>query len=473
MTELLEQTDISVRTAADVVETLQYLRERRLAGDEGGFVEALKQLGMPDGEAESYWPSLEAVGAGDWRQARDNTTIAHHFGIQLRANIHGAATGTNDGPVPMNGVTRNWLLYRIVSLALPDLLECSISGTQHMGGEKGKAVRGSDPGAKRACPADKIMISFGKFPTGLATARALSIWRFLQGEAATQFSQTVVKAAHGLQEALESEDLGFQLASLLVDQKMLIPPPGMAQLVGRVLKAGLAGEEIVIGGAFCPDYAYVRTGNPDHPYKYTFDGVGEGIGLVAQQFARIVPAVSEFLRGLEIRHRFVLGIGDFEAHDQGILESVGVGEAEFYRRCEASLAAFGAEIPADVPLALEMCWRDRAGDRLRRYSEPATARMLDGDFGSMPEVFADWEAIVARIPPQYRSFYENWFKREMTDRELMEVILRQAGEYAALAQIAREDFGENLLMLAGDRPEMNKFNCFPAPIATLCAKRAY
>jgi len=374
----------------------------------------------------------------------------------------------------MEGVPRNWLLYRVLSLVIPDIFQCVLTGRVHMGGKDGKKQSLAGQIGKPQCPPDSLRILFPRFPTDANSDRGdpLSIWRFLQGAAATQFSQAVVRAAHNLQTEL-GDDLGLRLANLLVEQKMLIPPAGMSALVARVLRAGMAGQKVIVGGAFCPDYAYVKTGNPDQPYKYTFDSVGRGIGLVAQQFARIVPEVSAFLSGLSIDHEIILGIGDFEAHSQSILDSVGVTKGEFFDCCRASLAAFRDAVPAHIPMTLEMCWEDRGRDRLQEYSEAATARMMVGDFGCMPDVFSDWAEIVDQIPGQNRSFYEDWYKKEMSDEEVMRKILTQAGEYAALAQISLEDFGENVLMLAGDRPEMNKFNCFPAPLATLCAKRAY
>jgi hypothetical protein len=313
-----------------------------------------------------------------------------------------------------------------------------------------------------------------KFPTDASSSSGmwLSIWRFLQGAAATQFSQAVVRASSSLRAELGA-DLGLRFAELLVEQKMLIPPARMVALVCRVLQAGLDGKGITLAGAFCPDYAYETTGDPDLPYRYTFDGLGDGIGLVAQQFTRILPAVSAFLDDHGIEHQVVLGIGDFEADSQEILDQVGVDRTEFFARCRRSLEAFREAVPETVPLQLEMCWEDRGGDRLRPYSDAAFERMMDGDFGEMKTVFPDLDAIIQRIPDQYKTFYERWFGRDMRDREVLEVILKQAGEYAALAQITIEDLGTDVIMLAGDRPEMNHFNCFPAPLATLCAKRAY
>jgi hypothetical protein len=61
----------------------------------------------------------------------------------------------------------------------------------------------------------------------------------------------------------------------------------------------------------------------------------------------------------------------------------------------------------------------------------------------------------------------------MDDRAIRQIVYVQGGEYASVAWIYDEDFGEHVIMLAGDRPEMNRFNAFYAVQPVLCAKRAY
>lgn len=300
----------------------------------------------------------------------------------------------------------------------------------------------------------------------------MAVYRFLQGQQPAQFTAAFLQAAGPLCQYL-GQGKGMELAELLVNRKMLLPPAKIVELLARVLHQGQAGERITMVGAFCPDYAYQETGNPQIPYRYTFDGVGEKVGLVAQQFVRIVPSISQFLRTLGIDHRIVLGIGDFEADSESVLQRVGLNRTEFIRRCQSSLDAFRAMVPADLPLTLELFGEERGQGRFRQYANEATATMLTGDFGRMTELYDDLAAIIARIPAQYRTFYERWYDHPMSDQEVNQIVFSQGGEYAALARIYQEDFGSNIIMLAGDRPEMHRFNVFYALMPTLCAKRAY
>ncbi len=110
---------------------------------------------------------------------------------------------------------------------------------------------------------------------------------------------------------------------------------------------------MVLTGAFCPDYAYRESDREGVQYEYTFDDVGTGVGLVAQQFKRVLPAVVSFLNEQGIKYRIVLGIGDFEANSKEILEQVGTSRDEFIARCMISLDGFQRSLP-DIPMELHL-----------------------------------------------------------------------------------------------------------------------
>lgn len=186
-----------------------------------------------------------------------------------------------------------------------------------------------------------------------------------------------------------------------------------------------------------------------------------------------MPGFSRLLAGLGISHQIVLAIGDFEADSQAVLDRVGVDRTEFVRRCQGSLDAFRKIVPNDIPLQLELFAAARGGELFRRYAAEATTRFLQNDFGHMVNVYPNLHNVIARIPAQYRTFYERWYGCDMDDRKVREIVFAQAGEYSAMARIFVKDFGRNLIVLAGDRPEMHLFNSMYQPVAVLCAKRAY
>ncbi|MBI3256064.1 MAG: hypothetical protein HYZ63_03785 [Candidatus Andersenbacteria bacterium] len=431
-----------------LVKTIRTLGEYVTAANEAKakFQATLEALGMDQAEAASYWPMLQphnkVCEEPPMEKVRTNSQLAQKFGISLQSEH----------------TPRNLLLYRVFECHLPDILSVQVTGSKHIG----QAPKGH-PEARR--------VVFSRLPRD-EDGDPMRVCQLFLGREPHQLTRAFVQASEPLRQALPENNLGSQLAHLLVNLQMLLPPPATTKLVSKVLQAGLAGEEITLAGAFCPDYAYKQTGNPQIPYVYTFDGVGEGVGLVAQQFVRIVPPLSQFLTKANIKHRVVLGIGDFEADSQANLKRVNLDRDEFVRRCSMSLEAFREQVALDIPLELELCL-PRANGRFHRYADEARQAMAGERFGCMADLYDDLAEILARIPRQYRTFYERWHGTEMSDKEISHTVYSQGGEYAALARIYAEDFGQNVILLAGDRPEMHRFNAFFQVVPTLCAKRAY
>jgi hypothetical protein len=447
-----EEAQMLLRIAADL---------GRFHGDDNRdeFLSTLIALDMTSDEAKSYWDALDhdyqpKSNGIDWlADIKNNTEMSAHLGIALRSQVH----------------PRNLLLYRLAELHFQGFFEVKVSGSVHMGGI---ASRGNPPGRRVVCfpkqPAKENRRNGKK-----VVVDAMAAYEMYKGREPTQFSTRLLRYAESLETALGSE-LGLRVAELLIGCKMEKPNPKMSKLLARIIRQGQDGEIITIVGAFCPDYAYEETGNTQIPYIYTFDGVGEGVGLVARQFARIVPEFSRFLSELGIKHRFVLGIGDFEADSQDVLDQVGLSREEFIDRCRSSLEAFRDAVPDDLSLELELFDRERGKGRFRECASEATELMISGNFGYMSSLYDNLPEIIARIPKQYRTFYQRWYGTGyMEDERVRDFVLAQAGEYASMTRIYCEDFGENVLVLAGDRPEMHCFNAFYQLVPTLCAKRAY
>lgn len=284
----------------------------------------------------------------------------------------------------------------------------------------------------------------------------------------------ISRKAKTLKEKLGKE-CGTALAKTLVDAGFIFPPTKEVSLLINVIERGIRGEEIVVTGAFCPDYAYEPTGDQHIPFRYTFDHVGSGVGLVAKQFVRTVPYLDDFLKTFGIKHQFVFGIGDFEANSKDVLRRVGLSYDEFVLRCILSLDKFRDELPG-IPVELRLFEKHWANGRWDIYSQEACRRMVAGDFGSIqvntgknPKT-----EVIQFIAKSSGSFYRSWYGKDFTDEELERLIIGQGAEYAALGRVLGEDFaGRPFLQVAGDRPKMQAFNAMYSNHPTICTKRTY
>ncbi|MFW5885255.1 MAG: hypothetical protein ACOCUF_03465 [Patescibacteria group bacterium] len=303
-------------------------------------------------------------------------------------------------------------------------------------------------------------------PFGLAALEAVEV---------EDLPAHVVQKSLNLQNGLGRE-LGLDLAKAMMDADIIFPPKKQVDSIINAVNRGLRGDKVIITGAFCPDYEYIETGDPAIPYKYTFEGLNGGVGLVALQFKRMVPILIDFFQRNGIPYELHLGIGDFEADSKEILDRVGVDYPEFIRRCEQSLQDFRESLPNISNLNLYLMKHQFMNGGWEEYKRMSFERMKSGDFGLIEEATGkkpDSE-VVNFTAKASRRFYEQWYGSEFTFNELREIVISQGAEYAALGKIFRESFPDNpIIQLAGDRPKMQAFNNFWSHHPTLCAKRTY
>lgn len=428
---------------ADVIAVARALHDAYVRGDFSAFDElrSTAKLAKP---SRFYWDRFDASTCSTpIEEVKDNRTLASVLGISLR---------NADTPTCR-------LLYDLFEAHVGQLFHADITDGEHLGGQQSKKRKD----IRRVTMYNVLRNSSWHVP----------VYRYFQGvKPSDVIDQRIREKSLPLRTAL-GEETGRALGELLYALKMILPDQRIADLTAAAMRRATVGRPLVLAGAFCPDYAYEETNDPNLPYRYTFDGLGTGIGLVAQQFARVIPPLSAFLREQGIPHRIVLGIGDFEADAESILRRVGCDYDEFVRRCSASLEAFRAAVGEGLPLELELCDADRCRGRLRPYAREATERMLRGDFGRMGEMYPDPEAVVREIIRDNGTFYKRWFGPDTTDEDVRKIVLAQGGEYAALARVYAEDFGENVVVISGDRPMMHAFDDHHAVVPTLCVKRAY
>jgi hypothetical protein len=431
----------------DVCQTAEFLRSKRTEGDFDSFANALQTAGIRgklNGSPKDrfYWDRLAPQEPRDLANVKKSSDLATALGLELAAQ----------------DVPKAALVYEIIATRV-DVLDVQVHPGTHKGGKHGVGH-------------SSHRVHMRNSRTGYNWDTAL--WKFFNGTAPETLVDNRIKdRMRPLSTALGNEALAAELGELLFRLKMEFPIPSIQQLLAPVLQRGLNGEKIWITGAFCPDYGYEETGDPNLPYRYTFDQLGEGVGLVARQFARVVPQLSDFLTARNIDHEFILGIGDFEADSQETLQRVGVTKTEFHRRCEVSLQAFQQLVGNNYPITLEMCAKNRGEERFRRLQKQATYQMLRGNWGMMPQVYQNADAIIDEIVRDNGTFYKRWYGDSINDEQIRQRVLEQGGEYSSLAFMDIEDYGENVILLSGDRPKMHTFDQLFCNVPVLAVKRAY
>lgn len=433
-----------------------HLNRCRVNDDKEGFCSALNSAGVNgtiDGvpSDEFLWPRLPTKLATPTPQkiaaTKKTSELPSVLGIELDST----------------DVPRAAMLYKLMNARLGDMLGIEFTTGTHAGGKEGRT--------SNAHRVTMIDLRTGEHPKD-------RLIKYFQGlEPTNLISRRVEGKSAPLVETLGA-DMGLQLGQLLFELQMEFPTLPNAKLLASVLQRGLAGEEVVIAGAFCPDYAFEETGDPNQPYRYTFDSLGEGVGLVAQQFVRVLPRLLEFFQNRDMNVRAVLDIGDFEANSTDTLNRVKVDKTEFHRRCRSSVTAVRAQLDEllgnNAKLVEVGMYEVRVGAERLALAQAHCAEMLARrDFGLMSNVYSDPEALLLQIANDGAKFYRRWYSAELTDAEVIDRVIGQGSEYGAMAYLDRQLHGNNVIVLSGDRPQMHSFDQLRVNVPVFAVKRCY
>lgn len=248
--------------------------------------------------------------------------------------------------------------------------------------------------------------------------------------------------------ALEAEPSGalLKLCTEAFRREGVAPVSGgnLARLLDWISK-GRAGETLTVVSPVCPDYASER--DDSGIQRYSFRGVGGGIGLAGQRVYASMPALDALFTGeLGLRRiRYVVYLGDGDSFSEDNAKRMGITVPEFISRIKESRRALQTMAPRPVLAYLisELCggepgWREE----LRLVRE----RFGSGEFKSLLE-----SGLVREIAQERKSLYRRWFgTKKLDDSFLHALVVSQGTEYAAMGRIVEREYRNALILAAGD-----------------------
>lgn len=232
---------------------------------------------------------------------------------------------------------------------------------------------------------------------------------------------------------------------------------------------GIGGDRLTVVCPVCPDYEHEATGDPDQPYRYTFEGLGDGIGLVAARLLQDLPRYHRFFQRNNIDVQFVIAHGDFEALSDETLRQVGVSKEEFRQRLEGSARAIesaAAGLPVVSAFFMDLCGGESGWvARHERARGALEATLVDRVAAS---IGIDWRDILEARRP----LYERWVGPRACAGEYLPFLLNQGAEYSVMGELARELY-PNSLLLCCDHHAMAPFFRMSGRLPVIYLKRSY
>lgn len=259
------------------------------------------------------------------------------------------------------------------------------------------------------------------------------------------------------------KELVKDLFTLFRDIKAIFPNDNTIERIFDWVSKGVKGEQLCLFSPVCPDYSYEKNGTT---WRYTFDELGDGVGLVALRILGILPTFLAFFQKYNIKVKIILGLADFEALVQSNLDRVKVDFDEFIKRVSRSRKAIqeSTTIPLDVIMCSELC------GGLEEWKKLAEKYRLDFEKGHFGNANINKETLIEIINKR-EVIYKRWYGEFDSFEEYLPYLFAQGAEYAAVGEIASKL--ENCFLLGADQPAMASFYDVNGAIPALYVKPNY
>tara|TARA_B100001175_G_scaffold313925_1_gene322339 strand:+ start:125 stop:1246 length:1122 start_codon:yes stop_codon:yes gene_type:complete len=225
----------------------------------------------------------------------------------------------------------------------------------------------------------------------------------------------------------------------------------------------LSKGELEIITPLCPDYEHVSLGMG--LYKYTFNKLNDGLGLIGKRLGKIIINFHNILSKHNIKFKHYLYYGDFEAYSDAIQKRLNISEDEFIKKLKKSSNKMKKKInnTAKVDLLVtklskKNIWLNKCKDNKKKIEKKYNKDVR-------------FKILINEITASRSELYSSWFpgKRE---KDYANLVMQQGAEYTSMGDIFKKKF-KNPLVLGLDHPKMADFYSLNVDIPVIYGKPKY
>jgi len=213
----------------------------------------------------------------------------------------------------------------------------------------------------------------------------------------------------------------------------------------------------------CPDYEHVSLGMG--LYKYTFNKLNDGLGLIGKRLGKIIINFHNILSKHNIKFKHYLYYGDFESYSNAIQKRLNISEDEFIKRLEKSSIKMKKKINniAKVDLLVtrlskKNIWLNRCKDNKKKIEEKYNKDIR-------------FKILINEITASRSELYSSWFPGKK-EKDYLDLVMQQGAEYTSMGDIFKKKF-KNPLVLGLDHPKMADFYSLNIDIPVIYGKPKY
>jgi len=216
--------------------------------------------------------------------------------------------------------------------------------------------------------------------------------------------------------------------------------------------------ELNILSPLCPDYAHIDLGKGF--FRFTFDGLGEDIGLTSKRLLENLNALHSTFQENNIKVNHIAAIGDFEALSDENCKRVNLSKEAFIEKLILSQRKLkkvsGKKL--ETILFSDICGGLKKWEKIhKKFFE----MLINNNFGSSDLSFSK----IKKISNARKPLLKRWFG-DITEKQILKFVLWQGAEYATMGYIIKKKF-ENPVIIGADHYKMAPFYSLASDLPVL------
>jgi len=241
-----------------------------------------------------------------------------------------------------------------------------------------------------------------------------------------------------------------EIENLDADDKKLI--------IGSLLKG-----KVEIITPLCPDYEHVKISH--NLYKYTFNKLNTGIGLIAKRLIKIIDKFQSIFVSEGIEIKYYVYYGDFEAFSKENCERLKIDEINFISNLKESRKNLKEKINKmnKVGLLVNSLTSKKKWLKLCEKNYKILVKKYNSDKFFKNEI--------NEIANSRSLLYSNWYTK-IEPKNYYKIVLHQGSEYSTMGDIFNSKF-KNPIVFGLDHFKMKKFYSLNKPISVIYGKPNY
>ena len=200
-------------------------------------------------------------------------------------------------------------------------------------------------------------------------------------------------------------------------------------------------------------------------YKYTFNKLNSGLGLIGKRLVKIINKFHNFLKKNKINFHHYLYYGDFEAFSEDNCKRLKIDERQFLEKLQKSCKLMKKKIGSNISVNLlvqnlsnKKNWNKMCLEQEKKISKIYVKKI-------------NAKRIINEISISRNILYSSWYPN-MKEQDYYKIVIKQGAEYTSMAHLFKKKF-KNPMVLGLDHPKMSYFYNIEKPIPVVYGSPRY